>query len=241
MKEKAYPGQKKIYGVYHKIINEIPPFASYYELFAGTAAIYKELKKQKGRIKRDDNTLYFLNDINKAVTAKLKVDNVNSFKSNWKALHIITEHILPEHTNSERTFVFIDPPYLHSTRPTNTKLYKNEMTDSDHKKLLMAVLQLECNCMIIHPKCVLYDRILKNWRKVEVKIRYNRKTSIECLYMNYKKPNALQSDDLLGDDCWDRQRIKRKAKRMVEKFVKLPVLERKFIMKRLILEFKNDK
>lgn len=91
--------------------------------------------------------------------------------------------------------------------------------------------------MIIHPKCELYDNGLKDWRKVEVKIRYNNKTSIECLYMNYKEPGILQEDGYLGKDCWDRQRIKRKATRFLNKLIQLPELERNLILNKIKIQF----
>lgn len=106
------------------------------------------------------------------------------------------------------------------------------MSDDDHVRLLLAVLQMNCNIMIIHPKCELYDTYLKDWYKVEVKIRYNRKTSIECLYMNYK-PDELQDYSYLGTDCWDRQRIKRKGERWVNKLMNLPDLERNYIIEKI--------
>lgn len=129
--------------------------------------------------------------------------------------------------------IYMDPPYLHSTRPGNTELYEYEMTDADHTELLLSMRDLKFNCMVIHPKCDLYDDYLKDWRKVLLKIRYHRKTSLECLYMNYEKPTALQADIYLGKDFTDRQRIKRKAQRFIDKFKALQPLERKYIMDRL--------
>jgi site-specific DNA-adenine methylase len=221
---KGYPGQKKVDGVFHKIINEIPTHKVYYELYAGTAAIAKLIKGSGAKI--------VLNDINRSVVAKLKcISELEATITTKPATNVLEKLI---HTSaSTDNFVFLDPPYLHSTRPNSTTVYNNEMTDRDHIQLLLAVLQLKCNCMIIHPKCELYDKMLSSWRKVYIKIRYNRKTSIECLYMNYDSPNELQSDQYLGKDCWDRQRIKRKAERMVQKFDLLPILERNYIMKLL--------
>lgn len=137
--------------------------------------------------------------------------------------------------------IFLDPPYLHGTRSGNTNLYEFEMTDNDHVKLLSAVASMEQKIMIIHPKCELYDRMLADWRKVEIKIRYNRKTSIEYLYMNFAKTADLHNDDYLGSDCWDRQRIKRKSERLIAKFQKLPVLERNYLIKRINeIQSKNE-
>ncbi|MGZ4079555.1 MAG: DNA adenine methylase, partial [Bacteroidia bacterium] len=135
---------------------------------------------------------------------------------------------------TRRRFIFLDPPYKHSTRPRNIKIYgKNEMKDIDHVQLLSSATDLKDNCMIIHPKCELYDDILHDWRKIPLKLRYHRKTSNECLYMNYDKPVSLQTDVYLGKDRTDRQRIKRKGERFIKKFSELDALERKYILDRL--------
>lgn len=134
------------------------------------------------------------------------------------------------------TFVFMDPPYHHSTRPNNIKLYDYEMDNNDHVQLLQSLLQLKCNCMIIHPKCNLYDGYLREWRILQLKIRYHNKTSIENLYMNYNS-GPLQIDKYLGIDCWDRQRIKRKSERLISKLSVLPEQERQYLINRIINKF----
>lgn len=223
-KEKAYPGQKKIFGFYHKIINQIPKHENYYELFAGSAAIAKLL------IEKNSTANFFLNDKDKCITDNLVCIFRKAKTYNEPAIKIISKKLIAADTD---TFVFMDPPYLHSTRPNSTKLYKYEMSDFDHKQLLSSVLQLNCNVMIVHPVCDLYDEWLKGWRKVLIKVRYNTKTSLECLYMNYDVPSTLQTDAYLGTDCWDRQRIKRKAVSLVKKLTALPKLERDYVIKRV--------
>lgn len=216
---KGYTGHKDINGVYHKIINNIPEHKIYKEIFCGSSRIAKKLISAVPA-----GVKYYLNDLDRSVTDKLDCTGPDVFISNCNALKLLLELL----TAGTDTFVFMDPPYLHSTRPNSTKLYKYEMTDKHHIEMLTSVLQLKCNVMIIHPKCPLYDKMLSSWRKVEVKIRYNKKTSIECLYMNYD-PGILQTNIYLGDDCWDRQRIKRKAKSLIKKLAALPDQERRYL------------
>ena len=225
--ESKYPGQKKIYGFYHKIINQIPKHKIYYELCAGMAEIAKLL------IEKKSTASFFLNDPDKAVTDKLIYMVPEATILGYDAIKLLKKLKAAD----TKTFVFIDPPYLHSTRPNSTKLYNYEMSDSDHKQLLSSVLQLKCNTMIVHPVCELYDTYLKGWRKVIIKVRYHNKTSVECLYMNYDVPEQLQVDAFLGTDCWDRQRIKRKANSLVQKLSALPELERNFVIKRVQEKF----
>lgn len=221
---KNYPGNKKINGFYHKIINQIPKHKTFHEVFSGKAAISKLL------LEKGSDAAIHLNDLDIDVLEELIFEVEHANISNVRAL----EYIKKLKAAGTDEVAFMDPPYLHSTRPYSTKLYKHEMTDADHKQLLSSVLQLKCNVMIVHPVCDLYDNWLKGWRKVFVKVRYHNKTSLECLYMNYDEPTVLQTDAYLGKDCWDRQRIKRKADSLVSKLLGLPKLERDFVIKRVL-------
>ena len=125
------------------------------------------------------------------------------------------------------------PPYLHSTRPNSTNIYNIEFSAIQHEILLSFVWDLRCNVMLIHPKCPMYDSYLSKFRKVQIKIRYHSKTSIECLYMNYPEVQSLHNSQFIGDNCWDRQRIKRKGDRLVNKLLALPPAERNYIIDRI--------
>ena len=216
-----YTGHKNIDGVYQKIINQIPAHEFYYELFAGSATIFAKLHHE-GR--------GLLNDINPKVVKLLKEKFPNATVIEENIFELVQYKFLV--LQIRESFVFLDPPYMHETR-TDLNLYDNELSDLDHVKLLTSVLAMDCNIMIIHPKCELYDTMLYDWRKIEIKIRYNKKTSIEILYMNYPEPEQLQTYKYLGDNCWDRQRIKRKGDQLVKKLSELPVLERKYVLERL--------
>jgi DNA adenine methylase len=224
-----YPGQKNIPGVIHKIINQIPEFTNFYEPYCGSAAVSSFLSVG------DRQRNFFLNDLDEIAQSFITVLPGMSFSS-VPAMDIIKSlRSIPPGAGS---FVFIDPPYLHETRPSQTNLYKFEMSQEDHEELLLSVLDLKCNCMVIHPVCPLYENALSSFRKVQLKIRYNRKTSLECLYMNYPEVQSLASYSLLGSDCWDRQRIKRKSLRTIQKFMSLPPAERNYILNDLKKTFK---
>jgi hypothetical protein len=59
----------------------------------------------------------------------------------------------------------------------------------------------------------------------------------EAIYMNYPEPVKLHDYKLLGTDCWDRQRIKRKIERFIKKLKALPVQERNAIVHKIKTEF----
>lgn len=199
-----YTGHKNIPGVIHKIINEIPKHEHYYELFAGSGTVGQQLPFSKSKHYNDLNTqvLQTIGEPSGNTVIKTSVGAMELIQSLTKA--------------STDTFIFLDPPYLHSCRHSN-KLYKFEITENDHIQLLNALQSLKCNCMIIHPTCQLYEQLLQSWRSLQLKIRYHKKTSIEKLYMNYQKPEILQSYKYIGKDCWQRQAFKRKAQRFINK------------------------
>lgn len=220
-----YPGNKNIPGLIQKIVNQIPPCTDFYELYAGSAAVSRFLSVRTGNTVR-----YHLNDLDPDVTDKY-VHRAGGIVTNVPAVDLIQS--LKTAGSLENVFLFIDPPYHHESRPNNTHLYKFEMTSIDHVKLLSSVRDLKCNCMIIHPQNSLYDHVLKSWRTLQLKVRYHNKTSIENLYMNYPRPEQLLSYAVVGSDCWDRQRIKRKGDRLVKKLLSLPEAERNYILDRI--------
>ena len=217
-----YTGHKNVDGVKHKIINQIPKHNTYIELFAGSASILSNITVPAANI--------ILNDLDINVVQYLK----NKFPGGTVKNICSAEFLKTEIAVLDlKTFIFVDPPYLHSTRPNNVNIYNFEMNLDEHIELITSLLQLKCFVMVIHPKCALYDEMFKDWRKIEIKIRYNRKTSIECLYMNYSDEIDLQCYDKLGLNCWDRQRIKRKGDRFVNKLLNLPMQERNYILDRI--------
>jgi len=224
-----YPGQKNIPGLIHKIVNQVPPCKEFYEPFSGSAAVSCFLSVLPGM-----ETKFFVNDIDHTVTANFtyasgsKITNRNAFN--------VIDTLISSGAGKD-VCVFIDPPYHHSTRPANTNLYKHEFTHDDHVQLLKSVLQLKCNCMIIHPVINLYNQALKPWRYIEATVRYHNKTSIERLYMNYPEPLQLLTYVYAGENCWDRQRIKRKGDRTVQKLASLPAVERNYIIDKILQSF----
>ena len=191
----------------------------------GSAAISKFLSV------RSRGVAFFINELDKEVTDRF-VHRAGGIVTNVPAMDIIQKLIsVPSGTE---TFVFLDPPYLKFVRPGSLDLYKYDMTYEDHYRLLLAVLDLKCNCMIIHPQCKLYDLVLKSFRQVQVTVRYHNKTSHEIMYMNYAVPDRLLNYSVVGIDCWDRQRIKRKGDRLVKKITELPVLEQNYLIDRIL-------
>ena len=99
------------------------------------------------------------------------------------ALDVIEQHANPE------ALIYVDPPYLHTTRVMRGVCYANEMSLDDHRDLL--ALLLETDAFVILSGYVdedgLYDKTLKGWHRMQTHSRVSagrgtalRQESIWC-------------------------------------------------------------
>lgn len=203
---KKYYGNKNIPGIIQKIINRIPKHDCYIELFAGGAATGNQLPITVPH--------YYFDPYPEVQQFHLHYssDNYHFINSPW-SLQLQLLQFLQSNYNS---FIFCDPPYLHSTRNLS-RTYAHELTESDHLQFLKYILTVVSKVMIIHPRCELYDDALQSWQLYDVKLRYQNKTSNEGIWTNYIPANTeLQTYKFAGNDCWQRQQFKRKATRLAQ-------------------------
>lgn len=86
--------------------------------------------------------------------------------------------------NNEKVFMYIDPPYVLKTR--KQKQYEYEMSDEDHKNLLIALISSKAKIILSGYECDLYNEYLFDWRKIQINTRAQSGGSrIETLYLNY--------------------------------------------------------
>lgn len=216
----GYPGNKGNDGVYHSIINQIPPHKRYVELFLGS-----------GQIMRKKLPAPLMNigvEINPEV---IKSQNWEPYEK-LDAFQILqgdalkfVEGLTAQKWNKE-TFMYLDPPYPIGSRRNMNDLYEHELNDRDHVRLLKALRKLNCSIAISTYENPIYKKLLHDWRVVKFKTQTHRGTATEFLYMNYAEPSQLHDYRYLGKDFTDRQRIKRKIDRHVQRLMKLPPLER---------------
>ena len=106
---------------------------------------------------------------------------------NRDALSVITSQDGPN------TFFYLDPPYLHETR-VSTDAYECEMTEDQHRQLLIALAKIEGKFLLSGYHSRLYDKTAKyyNWHLAEIEIdnkassKKIKDTKTECLWRNYK-------------------------------------------------------
>ncbi len=102
----------------------------------------------------------------------------NAQIENLDALELIRRY------DTSDVFMYLDPPYLHSTR--KNYLYKHEMTDNQHLELLELIKHHPGKILISGYDNELYDKFLKGWNKEYKKTTAEKGLKrTEVLWMNY--------------------------------------------------------
>lgn len=92
--------------------------------------------------------------------------------------------VLIERYNDPDTLLYLDPPYLQSTRKRG--MYACEMTDKQHMELLELVKQSKSKVCLSAYDNELYNKELKDWFTAEIKTTAQMgKQRVEKIYMNY--------------------------------------------------------
>ena len=102
---------------------------------------------------------------------------------NQDALNVIQSH------DSENTFFYADPPYMHHTRSMgHTHAYRHEMSEDDHAALLDTLRGIQGNAAISGYDSDLYAEKLHDWHKVTKSVAISGTTGsdsrIECLWLS---------------------------------------------------------
>jgi hypothetical protein len=213
-----YPGNKGADGVYHKIINLLPPHKVYWELFLGSGQILIN-KKPAG--------INVGIEVDSTVIQKfghLYPRHSLIFSSNVFAWLDDLQHLGPDH------LVYLDPPYPFDVRRSKQPIYGHELNNSDHIVILQALKQFRCSVAISSYKNTLYDTYLASWHKTTFKASTRGGVATECVYTNFEPGGELHQYELLGRDRTDRQRIKRKIKSWVTRINNMPLQERMAIL-----------
>ncbi len=211
----TYAGGKNGAGVYQQIINQIPPHQRYIEAFAGGAAI--------ARLKRPASSTLLIEKNPDQAEQLRTVGHIVICGDALEELERLRPTLTPD------TFIYLDPPYLFSSRSGGTKrLYAHEFgTEQEHRDLLSLILTLGAPIAISGYSTRLYADMLHGWRSITfTTIKRSGERATEWLWMNYPEPTALHDYRYLGNNFRERERIKRKKQRWAERLRRLPALER---------------
>ena len=120
-----------------------------------------------------------LPEIMKLATERLKGVQIE----NLPALELIKRY------DTEDVFIYADPPYLHGTR--KNYLYKHEMKDADHEKLLNVLVKHQGKILLSGYANDMYNDVIPGWNKVQKNTRAEGgRARTETLWMNYEVENG---------------------------------------------------
>jgi DNA adenine methylase len=94
---------------------------------------------------------------------------------------------LLEQYNQENVFIYLDPPYVHSTRKSNTK-YNVEMSDEQHVKLVDMLLNFKGKFLLSGYNHEIYNRLTDKFNKFDFR---SPEGYIETLWKNYNNELTL--------------------------------------------------
>jgi hypothetical protein len=211
-----YPGGKNGSGTFQTLINLIPPHRTYVEAFLGSGAIMRLKRPAPSGSIGIDSDGEALSQL-----ASSHIPNLMLIKSD--ALDWLTRNPLPADC-----FLYLDPPYLMSTRSSKRPYYRHEFAEEgQHAQLLDLVLGLKCMVMISGYYSDLYANALKGWRTVTFKsITHGGRSATEWVWLNYPEPFALHDYRYLGQGYRERENIRRMQKRTLAKLQGMKPLER---------------
>lgn len=216
----TYPGGKEGAGVYQRIINQFPPHQLYIEPFLGGGAIL--------RLKRPAIASIGI-DIDPDVINAFSDDEISNLTLICTdAISWLSDH----HAEYGATdLIYLDPPYLMSTRRQQHRLYRCELGDLDHLALLKTIKELTCSIAISGYPSRMYENELAGWRKISFPARTRGGAmATECLWMNYPEPLELHEYTYLGENFRQRERIKRKIARWKNRLERMNRLERQAML-----------
>lgn len=130
-----------------------------------------------------------------------------------------------------RVLVYADPPYLMSCRSSQRPMYAHEMTLGDHVSLLDMLVDLDCMVMVSGYMSDLYMDVLSGWN-VDKFVAYKRSHEKvdEYVWSNFSPATRLHDYSFLGDGFRERERIKRKKARWIDRLRRMPILERQALL-----------
>lgn len=205
-------------GVAQWIINQIPPHRVYIEPFLGGGAVLslKAPARSSIALERDTRALALWKGFDLPDLRIIHGDAIS-----W----------LEKFRPAGDEFIYCDPPYLLGVRTSGAAIYRYELTDSDHERLLVCLNRLGCSIAVSGYASAMYSRLLKSWRTSKfLTTKRNHERSEECLWMNYPEPVALHDYRYLGANFRERERIKRKKNRWACPLAKMPILERRLLV-----------
>lgn len=209
----SYPGGKG--KCFQQLINLMPPHHTYIEGYLGAGAVIKNKKPSQRTIGID---------IDPTVLASWTgcTDNIELIEADAVSY-------LESFEFSNRELVYLDPPYLPSTR-RKSRVYKYDYNEEQHERLLNMATNLPCLVMISGYANEMYHTHLSTWNQVKFMANSHVGLREESVWFNFEPPSILHDTSYLGSNFRERQTIKRRRERLYERIEGMDPVERHELM-----------
>ena len=225
-----YAGGKN--STYRHIINQMPPHRVYIEGCLGSGAVLRFKRPAQVNIGVDIDSVViatFGEVVEREDLIVICSDAISYLRNfNFAA--------------AGSALVYLDPPYVMSSRSSQDKIYRHEMTDEQHVELLETALDISnygVKIQISGYHSELYSKALAHWRHITFKaIKRSGEAATEYLWMNYPEPLELHDYRYLGENFREREQITRQQKRWRAKLEGMPA-QRRYALLSVLEELKG--
>lgn len=125
--------------------------------------------------------------------------------------------------------VYADPPYLAEVR-RRPKVYRHDYSVADHERLLGVLKALPCKVMLSGYDSPMYRSLLADWRCVSFAAKTHVDVRQEWVWLNFDPPTVLHDASHFGATFRERQTIKRRHARLVDRFDRMDNAERQQVL-----------
>lgn len=220
----SYPGGKA--RCFQHLINLIPPHDTYIETHLGGGAVLRNKTPAATNIGIDRDP---------TVVRQFQKD----FGSGYQFIIGRAEEFLAGVTFSGTEFVYLDPPYWPAARRSPRALYRYDYSEADHCALLDQIRTLPCAVMISGYRNSYYDEVLHDWERRSFPGISRMGSREETVWLNYE-PRLLHDMRYLGKDFRERQSIKRRRDRWIQRFRREPLSIQQAVLADLISTFEDN-
>jgi DNA adenine methylase len=260
----SYPGGKNGPGVYQTIINLMPPHQVYCEPFLGGGAVMRNKRPalQSIGVDADERVIDMWRSLTEVRgTYRITLPGPGSLQAKnppigWlplgpelaRSLTLVSGdgiRYLQKQRWNPGDLIYCDPPYLMETRSSGP-LYKWEMREAEHERLLRVLVELPCMVIISGYDSKLYRENLwhtgkrershdahgqpRKWEHVTFEAMTRGGMATEHLWFNYPPPVELHDYRYLGKDYRERENIKKQQKRWRGKLERMTPLQRQALL-----------
>lgn len=209
-----YPGGKG--KCYQRIINLMPKHSTYIESHLGGGAVMRYKKPAAVNIGIDIDT---------RVIERWR----NQLPQTCQLLQTDATAYLAKYPFTGNELVYCDPPYVKATR-RQARVYRHDFEDTDHQRLINVLKALPCNVMLSGYDNPLYCEALVGWSKTTFSARTRIDMREECIWFNYEPPKSLHDGTYIGATFRERQSIKRRNQRWLERLDSMAPTERSHLL-----------